>query len=150
VPPAHSLSFAQPGRQPLAPPHVLGEQFCVTGVEQIPAPLHVAAGWKVVAFWQKAPPQVVPAAPWVQAPPVQVPVLPQGGFAGQRPCGSPAPLATLAHEPDAHVWQVPHADALQQKPSTQEPVVHSWPSEQVFPAPAPFFGWQVPFGPASQ
>ena len=48
----------------------------------------------------------------------QVPVLPQGRFAGQRPCGSFAPSVTLAHEPDEHVWQVPQADMLQQKPST--------------------------------
>jgi len=59
-------------------------------------------------------------------------------------------LATLAHEPDAHVWQVPHAEVLQQKPSTQDPLVHSWPSEQVFPEPGAFFGWQVPFGPPLQ
>jgi hypothetical protein len=129
---------------------MLGEQFCVGGVEQLPVPSHVALGWKVVAFWQKATPQVVPAAPWVQAPPVQVPVLPQGGFAGQRPFGSAAPLATLAHDPDAHVWQVPHAEALQQKPSTQAPVVHSWASEQVLPEPGTFFGWQLPFGPPLQ
>jgi len=97
---------------------VLGEQFCAAGVEQLPAPLHVAPGWKVAGPAQKAAAQLVPAAPWVHAPPVQVPVLPQGKFAGQSPFGSVAPLATLAHEPDAHVWQVPHAELLQQKPST--------------------------------
>jgi len=76
--------------------------------------------------------------------------LPQGGFAGHKPCGSAAPLATLPHAPDEHVWQVPHADALQQKPSTQDPLVHSWPREQVFPEPGTFFSWQVPFGPPLQ
>ena len=97
---------------------MFGEQFCVAGIEQLPAPLHFASGWKVAGPAQKAATQLVPAAPWVQAPPVQVPVLPQGRFAGQRPCGSFAPSATLAHEPDEHVWQVPQADMLQQKPST--------------------------------
>jgi hypothetical protein len=129
---------------------VFGEQLCVPGIEQLPPPVHFASGWKVAGPLQKAATQVVPAAPWVQAPLVQVPVLPQGGFAGHWPWGSGVPLPTFAHEPDAHVWQVPHADMLQQKPSTQEPLVHSWPSEQVFPPPAPRLTWQCPFGPPSQ
>ena len=86
----------------------------------------------------------------VQAPPVQVPVLPQGGFGVQSPCGSAAPFATAAQLPDEHVWQVPHPDMLQQKLSTQLPVVHSWPDEQVFPEPGAFFGRHDPFGPPLQ
>ena len=148
--PTHCVSSAQPPRQPALPPHVYGAQPCVAGIEQLPSPLHFASGWNVAVSAQNGATHWVPAAPWVQAPPVQVPVLPQGGLAGQRLCGSDAPSATLPHEPDEQLLHVPQEDALQQKPSTQKPVVHSWPSEHVFPDPGVRFGWHVPFGPPSQ
>jgi hypothetical protein len=141
--PTHCVSSAQPPRQPVLPPHVSGAQLCVDGTEQLPRPLHFASGWNVVASAQWGATHWVPAAPCVQAPPVQVPVLPQGRFALQPPCGSGCPSGELPHDPDAQVWQVPQADMLQQKPSTQRPVVHSWPCEQVLPPPGAFFGWHV-------
>ena len=78
-------------------------------------------------------------------PPLQVPVLPQGGLAAHRPCGSAAPLATAAQVPSPltlHARQVPHALVEQQTPSTQLPLAHSWPVPQA--APLAFWGRQLP------
>lgn len=91
-------------------------------------------------------PQASPLANCVQAPlPLQIPpTLPQGGLAGQRPCGSLRPPVTLAQMPLAvpHVWQVPHELVKQQIPSTQLPLVH-W-LVAVHEAPFPPFATQVP------
>jgi hypothetical protein len=149
VPPEHWLSSVHEPVQP--PEQVYGAQLSTIGVEHAPAPLHFVSRWKCVASWQNAPMQTTLVPACVQAPPVQVPVLPQGGLAGHWPCGSGAPLATLPQLPDEHVWQVPQADMLQQNPSTQRPVVHSWPPVgQVLPDPGAFLGKHAPFGPPSQ
>ena len=64
----------------------------------------------------------------VQAPaPLHVPVLPQGGLAGQRPCGSVVPFATAAQVPlplTLHAWQVGQLALPQHVPSTQLPLMH--------------------------
>ena len=141
VPLAHWLSSLQPCWQSPTPQRY-GAQSRTLGIEQPPTPLQVPAGWNCVALAQKKPTQSVPAAAWVQRPFVQVPVFPQGGLAGHMPCGSAVPFVTAAQLPDPQVWQVPHEGDVQQMPSTQLPVVHSWPSVHVLPG--DFFAWHVP------
>jgi hypothetical protein len=69
-----------------------GAQSCTAGIEQVPPPVHVPAGWKFPAGVQPKPEHIRPAAPCVHAPLVQVPVLPQGGFGEHWPAGA-GPLA---------------------------------------------------------
>jgi hypothetical protein len=77
---------------------------------------------------QEAVPHETLVAPCWHAPaPLQLPVLPQGGPAVQRPCGSVVPSGTLVQLPalpaTLQAWQVPQALALQQTPSTQVALV---------------------------
>jgi hypothetical protein len=69
------------------------------------------------------PQATVVAASWHAPAPLQRPVLPQGGFAAHKPCGSAVLIATFAQLPRLPVtlqaWQVPHEAVLQQTPSTQ-------------------------------
>jgi len=121
-----------------------GEQLCELGLPQPPLPLQKAAGVKVVpeqvADWHI----VLVEACW-QAPPVQRPVFPQVPPAGQRPCGSAVPLATLLQVPRPfrlQAWQALQALTLQQAPSMQFPLLH-W----LLPphaAPRPLSAAQVP------
>jgi hypothetical protein len=100
----------------------------VPGTEQLPVPEQKAAGWKVVAPVQDAPWHIVVFAAFWQAPPLQRPVFPQGGEAGQSPCGSLEPFVTLLQVPlpeRLQTWQVPQAEAVQQTPSVQLPEPHS-------------------------
>jgi hypothetical protein len=118
------------------------------GVAQVPEPEQNAAGVKAaVVVLQAAAPQETVLAAWVQAPaPLQAPVLPQVPLAAQRVCGSAVPLPTLAQVPAVaarlQAWQVGQLVLPQQTPSTQLPLVHSWPAPQV--APEPFLAAQLP------
>jgi hypothetical protein len=118
-----------------------------------PVPLHEPPGWNTwsVPPTQKNPLHWVLAATRVQAPPVQVPVLPQLPFGPQRLCLSVSPSGWSQQVPrwprTSQAWQVVLQELLkQQKPSTQLPDWHSWPSPQAVP-----FGFlpvQIPGEPA--
>ena len=87
---------------------------------------------------QLASPQLTVAAACWQAPASQTPVFPQGAAAeaAQRLCGSAWPFATVPQVPPtprAQDWQVPQLETVQQTPSTQLFVPHSWPVLQVAP-----------------
>jgi hypothetical protein len=90
---------------------------------------------------QEAGAQPTLVAAWVQAPaPLQLPVLPQVPFEAQRPCGSATVLATLVQMPKLpemlQAWQVPQPAvglALQQTPSMQAALPHSWLLKQATP-----------------
>jgi hypothetical protein len=121
-----------------------GEQFCEAGVEQLPLPLQKEVGVKVEPEQVAARHIVLVEAFW-QAPPLQRPVFPQVPLAGQRPCGSAVPFPTLLHVPRPfrlQTWQGPQAVTLQQAPSTQLPLPHSWSAPQV--PPRPLSGAHVP------
>ncbi len=88
---------------------------------------------------QLAAPQLVPALVLRQAPaPLQVPSNPQGGAAVQRWCGSALPRGTGPHVPAFPVrlqtWQLSQLAVEQQTPSTQLPLAHSVPTEQICPS----------------
>jgi hypothetical protein len=94
-----------------------------TGAAQAPVPLQCETGVKVEPL-QVAVPQETPVPPsWHLPAPLQAPVLPQGGLVAQRPCGSRLLAGTFAQFPAVparlQAWQVAHAVALQQTPSTQ-------------------------------
>ena len=94
-----------------------------TGAAQAPVPLQCETGVKVEPL-QVAVPQETPVPPsWHLPAPSQAPVLPQGGLVAHRPCGSRLLAGTFAQFPALPVrlqaWQVAHAVALQQTPSTQ-------------------------------
>jgi hypothetical protein len=125
-------------------PQTYGEQLCVVGAAQLPLPLQCETGVNVEPLHEAVPQATVVAASWQAPAPLQSPVLPQGGFAAQRPCGSAVPIATLAQLPrlpvTLHAWHVPHEAVLQQTPSTQLlPVrqsfelVHAWPRRFLLP-----------------
>ena len=80
-----------------------------------------------------------------QAPaPLQNPVLPQGGLAAQFG-GSATPFGTLLQVPlplRLHDWQAGQLAVLQQTPSTQLPLAHSFPPPQA--APFAFLDAQLP------
>jgi hypothetical protein len=85
--------------------------------------------------------QLTVVAAWVQAPaPLQLPVLPQVPLVAQRPCGSATVLGTFVQVPrlpaTLQAWQVPQPSAgvmLQQTPSMQAPLLHSWLLRQTTP-----------------
>jgi hypothetical protein len=119
----------------------------VAGVPQAPLPLQKAAGVKVVPL-QEADPHCTDVDAFWQLPPLQRPVLPQVAVTGQRPCGSGAPLVTAWQVPLPETlqdWQVEQLEAMQQTPSVQWPVPHSWSVAQV--APGEFLGRQLPPAP---
>ena len=113
----------------------------MAGVEQVPPPEQKAAGVNVVPL-QVAEPQLTLVGCWVQAPaPLQLPVFPQVPFAAQRPCGSATALATFVQVPKLpemlQAWQVPQPVvglALQQTPSMQAALPHSWLLKQATPS----------------
>jgi hypothetical protein len=149
VPPTHSLSLAQETRQ-LPVVHVNGEQSWAFGIEQVPVPVHMPAGWKVDGGVHVKLVHIVPAATWAQAPSTQKPVLPQTPLGVQRPCGSNSAWVVPTDEQvpcplRLHAWQTPQEGALQQTPSTQLLLVHSWAVPHA--APFAFFVRQEPFGP---
>jgi hypothetical protein len=105
------------------------------------------AAWVSVVPVHEADRQDVELEATVQAPaPLQVPVLPQVPPAGQWLAGAAVPAARFAHVPalvpTLQDWQSPQLPLLQQTPSTQKPVPHSFPAEQA--CPIPFFGTQRP------
>jgi len=78
-------------------------------------------------------------------PPSQAPVLPHGGLAVQRACGSALPAPTLPQVPlplTLQDWQVGQLGLEQQTPSTQLPVPHSLPAAQLVPG--AFLATQLP------
>ncbi len=92
-------------------------------------------------------PQVVDADLCSHAPePLQKPVLPQTfEVVAQPPCGSAVPLPTLAQVPlplMAHDWQSEQDPVLQQTPSMQLPLAHSFGPPQAVPF--PFLATQLP------
>lgn len=93
------------------------------GAAQAPVPLQCETGVKVEPVQAAIPQETLVPPSWQCPPPSQAPVLPQGGLAVQRPCGSVLLAGTLAQLPGLPVtlqdWQVPHELALQQTPSTQ-------------------------------
>src|SRR5450432_2458509 len=94
------------------------------GVAQAPAPVQWETGVAVVPV-QEGAPQLVPAPACSHAPaPLQLPVLPQGGLATQRACGSASPDPTLEQAPalptTLQAWQAAHIEVPQQTPSTQK------------------------------
>lgn len=77
-------------------------------------------------------------ASWQPPAPLQAPVLPQGGFAAQRPIVSALPSGTNAQlpalAPTLQAWQSEHPLLTQQTPSTQKrPVKHSLVAAQAWP-----------------
>jgi len=136
-PVTQSAGAVQVARQ-VIPPHCrCPGQVC--GVcTQVPAPSQAPTG-VAIAPVQVAVPQLAPALVLRQAPaPLQVPSNPQGGLAAQRWCGSALPPGTGWHEPAFPVrlqtWQLPQLGAEQQTPSTQLPLEHSVPAEQICPS----------------
>jgi hypothetical protein len=110
-------------------------------------PLHAPAGWNVEGDVQEKAVHMTPMLTWVQAPFVQKPVLPQAPLLTQRLCGSAA-LSTALQVPNPfrlQALQMPHDGEVQQTPSTQLPLVHSWPAAH--PLPAGFFAAHEPFAP---
>jgi hypothetical protein len=79
-----------------------------------------------------------------QAPETHKPVLPQGPLDAQLG-GSAVRLVTLAHVPaplTLHDWQAGQLEVVQQTPSVQLPVAHSFVAPQV--APFAFLATQLP------
>ena len=100
-----------------------------------------------MAFAQDAPrPQAVLVDPcWHPPAPLHFPVLPQGRAAVHWPVGAVVPAARGVQVPGdvpAQVWHVPQLEAVQQTPSVQLALVHSWAAVQV--APFPFLAAQLP------
>src|SRR5690348_14619506 len=98
----------------------------------MPAPVQNDWGWNVVPVHDTdMPHDTVVAACAQPALPSHLPVLPQGGLAAHCPAGADVPAASGVHVPGvapAQVWQVPQLvlplGRLQQKPSTQLPLMH--------------------------
>jgi hypothetical protein len=116
----------------------------VVGAAQAPEPVQCELGVKVDPLQVTVPQETLVPPSWHFPAPSQAPVLPQGGFAVQRPCGSGLLAGTLAQLPGLAVvlqaWQVPHELELQQTPSTQLLLVkqslvcaHGWPSRFLLP-----------------
>ncbi len=128
--------FAQVVRQAVTP-HWRWPGQAVAIWAQVPAPSQAPPGL-LIAFVQLGAPQLVPTLVFRQAPiPLQVPSKPQGGAGVQRWWGSALPTGTELHVPALPVrlqtWQVSQLDVEQQTPSTQLPLAHSAPSEQIWP-----------------
>jgi hypothetical protein len=145
LPAVQSVSAEQVVRQALTPLRY-GAQLSVPGLVQVPLPEQKAAGVNVPLVQDGLPHWTDIEACWQVPAPLQTPVLPQVAPAGQPPCGSAAPLATLTQMPaPPHTWQVGQLATPQQTPSTQFPVAHSIGSLQT--APDDFLGRHIPFGP---
>lgn len=103
-----------------------------------PAPLQNRCGVKVLLEHIAAPHDVVFGACW-QAPLWHRPVLPHGGAAAHRLCGSMSPFGTFLHVPlpsTLQAWQVvPQLAVPQQTPSVQKfPVRQSEVAVQAVPS----------------
>lgn len=75
------------------------EQVDEVGAAQLPLPLQCETGVKVVPLQDWLPQETPVPASWQAPAPLQAPVLPQGGLAVQRPCGSAVLAVTLAQVP---------------------------------------------------
>jgi hypothetical protein len=104
----------------------------VTAALQVPAPSHVRVAVSTPAEHEAAAHMVPDGHSW-HTPPAHLPSLPQvdAAFAAHRPRGSIVPSITVAQVPFAppvsapeQLWQAPPHAVLQQKPSTQKPLVH--------------------------
>jgi hypothetical protein len=114
----------------------------------VPLPEQKTAGVKVEPLQEALPHWTELEACWQAPAPSQAVVLPQVPPAGQRPWGSAPLAATLAHVPlplALQAWQVAQLEVLQQTPSTQWPVPHSWSLPQL--APWALLARQLPFEP---
>lgn len=121
--------------------HMNGAQLLVAAAEQVPLPVQVPAEVSVEPLQLCARHMaVIPC--FRQAPaPSQVPSFPHvaGAAAAQPLLGSAAPAGTLVHVPceptTAQLLQPSVQALLQQKPSTQLPLVHSLAAVQAAPFP---------------
>jgi hypothetical protein len=80
-----------------------------------------------------------------QAPATQTPVLPHAPLLAHRPCGSAELSATVPHVPfpvALQDWHVPQLEVVQQTPSVQLALVHSFAAVQA--APFAFLATQLP------
>jgi hypothetical protein len=127
-------------------PHTYGAQPWVVALEQLPLPEQNAGFVWVEPVHDPEAHWTEDGACWQAPAPSHAPVLPQGGLAVQRPCGSATPVPTAAQlpalPPTLQAWQVGQLGLEQQTPSTQLPVPHSLPLKQL--APGPFLGTQLP------
>ena len=131
----------------LDPPQTYAPQLCVAGWVHALTPSQCDAGWNVDPEHEAPAPHDALAGVFWQAPaPLQAPVLPHGGAAAHWPAGAGAPDGKFVHVPalparlqDSHV---PHEPALQQTPSVQNSLLHSFAAPQA--APSAFFATQVP------
>ena len=91
---------------------------------QVPVPVQCETGVKVEPTHEAVPQLTLLLACSQAPPPSQAPVLPQGGFAVQRACGSASPAVTSVHVPalgaTLQAWHRPQAEVLQQTLSTQK------------------------------
>jgi hypothetical protein len=111
-------------------PQMYGVQLDVGVTPQVPVPVQCETGVNVEPVQEAAPQLTLLFACRHAPPPSHAPVLPQGGFAAHRACGSVSPEATFVHWPalgaTLQAWQRAHEDVLQQTLSTQKsPVRHS-------------------------
>jgi len=125
-------------------PQTYGEQLAGVGVAHEPVPVQFEMGVDIEPEHEGLPQLTLAAASSHAPAPLQLPVLPQGGAAGQRACGSASPEPTAAHEPALpvmlHAWHRPHVEAPQHTPSTQklpvrqsEVAAHVWPRRFLLP-----------------
>jgi hypothetical protein len=124
-----------------------GEQLVVASWLHVPLPVQCDSGWNVVPVHDTGAPHVTVAPACWQAPLTQTPVLPQGGLAAQLG-GSAVLSATFAQVPlplTLHDWQAGQLEVMQQTPSTQLSLAHSFAATQV--APFAFFETQLPGAP---
>jgi hypothetical protein len=111
----------------------------------VPVPEQCEGGWYVDPLHDVARPQETLLDACWQAPPTQNEVLPQGGAAAQRPCGSTLLSVTFWQVPELstlQAWQTPQLLVEQQAPSTQLPEPHSLPLPH--DDPSPFLAAQLP------
>jgi hypothetical protein len=123
------------------------------GAAQAPVPLQCEIGVKVEPLQVAVPQETAVPPSWHLPVPSQAPVSPQGGLVAHRPCGSRLLAGTFAQFPALpamlQAWQVAHAVALQQTPSTQlSPVRQSVVTAQACPSrflvpQRPVFGSQM-------
>jgi hypothetical protein len=133
-------------------PHRNSPQLAVAAVGQLPEPEQNEASVAVAPVHDGLLHITVAGCCWQAPLPSQAPLLPQVPLAGQRPCGSATVLGTLAQVPRLPVtlqaWQLPHPVVglvLQQTPSMQAPLPHSWLPRQA--TPLVLTGRQLPFVP---
>jgi hypothetical protein len=111
---------------------------------QVPVPEQNEGGWWVVPVQDSASPHAVEVERCSHAPATHSPVLPQTPFAAQFG-GSVVPLGTLAHVPTPltlHDWQAAQLAVVQQTPSVQLPLPHSF--VVLHAAPFAFLATQLP------